>query len=348
MWQKNGFGSRLPDIRAHRGAYRLSENHRPILVALDGSPDSERALPTALMLARQWNAPLRLVHVRDPAEDMQTDVRLVDNEGSLSVQSRSGAYLDGLAERLRNSHPVSVQGELVLGHSVAGTLRSICGSDARALVMVRKRRSALARFWWGSVTDGLVGRLATPLLLIPDGPAARQRPTKQRRSGFARILVHLDGSNAAQRVLGNAMALAGANAVCHLLRVLPLSTLSQPEHGGLGPANDQRNQAWRELHRARKTLEDRGIACTTQVIFDGQTKGRAILDQARATQAQVIVVGACHHLLPRWLRSGVAEHVIREASVPVLLVPADVPADSLSDVRESFQPEVSHVGIHSN
>lgn len=347
MWQNKSISARLPDLELQRGAYRLSENHRPILVALDGAPGAEQALPTALRLAKRWHAPLRLVQVRNPVESLHANMRLVEDQQSLSVEHRSAAYLNNLAERLRDAHQVSVQGELALGTSVADTLRSICGSDARALVMVRKQRSALSRFWWGSVSESLIGRLATPLLLVPDNYRMQERGDKQEE-GFSRILVHLDGTSAAQRVLGNALALAAPAAVCHLLRVLPLAALSDPEQRGLGPANNPRNAAWQEMRQARNTLEARGISATTRLIFDGRKKGAAIIDEARATQAQMIVVAGCHYRLPWWLRNGVAEYVARHATIPALVAPADIPAGTELDDLDAIQQEAKYVDLRSN
>lgn len=341
---------KIPSALRRQGSIsRQTGNNRPVLVALDDAAGAEQALPMALMLARHWNAPLRLVHVRNPTEDvLQSDLCLIDTNESLSVQSHFGAYLASLAESLRDSHALAVTADTVTGSSVASTLRAQCGSDARALVMVRTRRSAASRFCWGSITDRLIGSLSAPLLLVPADHVSRWRGVGQLRRGFSRILAHLDGTNAAQRVIGNAMALASAHAVCHLLRVMPMSSLAALRQGGLGQDNEQRNAAWREMFQARETLEARGIATTSRVIFDGQTKGAAIVEQARALRAEVIIVAGCHHRLPWWLRSGAAEYVVRHASTPVLIVPANVPLAGHTDKIDFSQQEVSHVDIHSN
>ena len=92
--------------------YATSGNYRSpnsVLVALDGAQATEQALPYAQLLAAHWKAPLHLVHVRNPVEDAhRMDVRLIDNRGSLSVETRSGAYLKGLAESQRGRSGVSV------------------------------------------------------------------------------------------------------------------------------------------------------------------------------------------------------------------------------------------------
>ena len=159
----------MPRFRLDYATSGTSRSPNSVLVALDGAIAAEQALPFAQSVAQHWNAPLRLVHVRNPVEDAHgMDLRLIDNRNSLSVQTRSGAYLHDIAESLRGSNGLLVSSVTAIGVSIADTLRSICETDARALVIARTRRSLLSRFWWGSVTDSLIGRLTVPLLVIPE------------------------------------------------------------------------------------------------------------------------------------------------------------------------------------
>jgi nucleotide-binding universal stress UspA family protein len=341
MLQKTPMALSMPRFRLDFATSGTSPSPNSVLVALDGALAAEQALPFAELVAKQWNAPLRLVHVLNPIEDAQRiDVSLLYNTDSRLVQTRLSAYLRDTAESLRGSNGISVSWETVTGVSVADTLRSICETDARALVMARSRRSLLSRFWWGSVTDSLIGRLTVSLLVIPEGASRGSRAGSAPERGFSRVLVYADGSEATDQVVDSAIAICPADAVCHLLRVLPLASLYAAGRGGFAEASDHRNQAWHELFKAREKLEKHGLAVKSRLIFDGQTAGPAIIDQARAMQAQLIVVAARQHLLPWWLRDGVAEYVLRHAHVPVLIVP----------VEGNFTPqrEINHVDVHSN
>ena len=222
----------------------------------------------------------------------------------------------------------------------------MCETDTRALVMVQPRRSAFSRFWTGSVTDKLIGHLAVPLMLIPDNVRAAERAGNLVSGGFSRILVHLEGTESSECVVGSTIAIASTDALCHLLRVLPFTSLFRAGRSGFHRAFDVRHEAWRELSgdlrnkawlelfRAKEKLETRGLTATSRLIFDGRSPGSAIVEGARAMQADVIVLGARPYLLPWWLRKGVAEHVVRHATVPVLIVPADGGADC----RERYWP----------
>jgi nucleotide-binding universal stress UspA family protein len=312
-----------------------------VLVALDGSSIAEQALPLAAALSKHWNAPLRLVHVRNPVENAPgIELLHIDNRDWLPEEIRRGDYLRGIAESLRGSNGLSANSEAVTGVSIANTLRSISGTDTRALVMVRPRRSLLSRFWWGSVTNDLIGRLTVPLLIIPEAACEGSSVGTAYDGGFSQLLVHIDGTDGSATVVENALAMASPGAVCHLLRVLPLASAYATLGGGSARLSDIRADAWRELFRARDKLEEHGIACKSRLILDGQAAGSAIVDQARASQAQLIVVAARQHLLPWWLRDGVAEYVVRHANVPVLIVP--------SEGNLAPQRKTNHVDIHFN
>ncbi len=331
----------MPRFRLDYATSRTSRSPNSVLVALDGGLAAEQALAFAQLVAQQWNAPLHLVHVRNPVEDAQRmDVQLIDNRDSLSIQTRSSAYLRDIAETMDGSGGVSVSWETVTGVSIVNTLRSICETDSRVLVMARTKRSLLSRFWWGSVTDSLIGRLTVPLLVIPEAASGGSGAVIASERGFSRVLVHVDGTDAADQVADSAIAFASADAACQLLRVVPLASLYATERGGFPEALDLRNKAWNDLFRAREELEKRGLAAKSRLIFDGQTAGPAIIDQARAMQAQLIVVAARRHLLLWWLRDGVAEYVVRHANVPVLIVPVE---GNLTPQRE-----IDHVDIHFN
>jgi nucleotide-binding universal stress UspA family protein len=87
-------------------------------------------------------------------------------------------------------------------------------------------------------------------------------------------------------------------------------------------------------------LEKHGITCTPRLIFDGKTAGPAIIDQARSVKAELIIVAARPSLLPKWLRDGVAEYVVGNSSVPVLVIPAEG--------EFNFEARGNHVDIRSN
>jgi nucleotide-binding universal stress UspA family protein len=188
--------------------------------------------------------------------------------------------------------------------------------------MARTRRSNFSRFLTGSITNRLLDNLAAPLLLVPaESRAANQDVASPRE--LNRVLVHLDGTDASERALDHAINFAIEDTICHLRRVLPLASLYTPGRGQFSHGSDIRGEAWRELFQARDKLERHGIKCTTRLLFDSQNAASAIVAQAKAMQALVLVAAARQPRMPWWLRTNVAEYVVRHAEVPVLIVPRD-------------------------
>ena len=341
MIRKNLTTTTAPRFRPDQLATPQRRHSRPVVVALDGGFIAERAIPFAQALAERWRAPLRLVHVRNPVDESYgRDLSMVDDGKTLTVHTRPGAYLAGLAESLRAATNLRVGTRTVSGVSIADTLRSVCRDDARALVMVRTQRSALSRFFSGSVADNLIGHSPVPLLVVPASPEGGPAPSDAQKPLFTRLLTYFDGSEVFTDLLKQTVAIAPEEAVCQLLRVLPLASLFGTGRGGFLPTADPRNDAWIELFKARDVLEQQGILCKPRLVFDGQSAPSAIVDRAQASRSELIVMAAHPHLLPWWLRDGVVESVIRRVSIPVLVVPGGKTADSL------LPP--GHVDIESN
>ena len=73
---------------------------RSVLVALDGSPFGEWALPAALDIARRAGAALELVHVHLVPSRLFTEYRPnMEVPTDAQARERAGSYLDGVARQ---------------------------------------------------------------------------------------------------------------------------------------------------------------------------------------------------------------------------------------------------------
>jgi len=141
---------------------------------------------------------------------------------------------------------------------------------------------------------------------------------------FKRILLPLDGSPLAEQAIPYAVAQAerfGAEII--LLRVV------EPLRGAPGASTSVMNSVERRLGGiARQYLDEiagglqaQGLGVRT-VVASGRPH-EEIVRFAEENQADLIVI--CQHGqsgLSRWLMGTVADHVVRGATIPVLLVQA--------------------------
>lgn len=142
--------------------------YQNILVPVDGSPTSDRALQEALKLAKQQNAQLALIHVLE-------DVWYVDNESYLNyaelqkLQCISSEKILAQAEKSvrqagMNATVKSLEkkGERTANMIIAEAKR--CSADL--IVIGTHGRSGFNHLLFGSVAEGVVRTAHVPVLLI--------------------------------------------------------------------------------------------------------------------------------------------------------------------------------------
>ncbi len=164
-----------------------------ILVPLDGSTLSERALPVGCALARAFDARLVLVRVanagassgkeagdeerRAIAEQragvkeeehlLSTDPWAVERaQAQIRVVSEAEGYLAGVAERL-GAEAVRVEAAVAYGDPAKGILLELELRSADLVVMCSHGRTGLRQLVAGSVAQAVLARSPVPVLLVP-------------------------------------------------------------------------------------------------------------------------------------------------------------------------------------
>jgi nucleotide-binding universal stress UspA family protein len=300
--------------------------YRSILVPLDVSPFGEQALPLACSLARRSGATLQLVHVHVPLKPLILEaISLVDPGTDAHDRAREHAYLERLAQRLTVDWDIHVTAA-VLDTPVADALLTHA-LEARVdlIVMSTHGRGALSRFWLGSVTDQLVRRAPVPVLLVrPREAAADLRQEQEVRH----VLMPLDGSPAAEQVLRHALALGrsaqAAHTLLHAIEPLAGEYGTELYAADLGEVafGQLRSRAETYLERLAAPLRAEGLRVWTTVVLGAAAP--AILEYAHKQAVDLIALTSHGHSgVAHMLVGGVADKVLRGASVPLLLYRPD-------------------------
>ena len=147
---------------------------------------------------------------------------------------------------------------------------------------------------------------------------------------FQRILVALDGSAASNAGFKSALQLAGdQHASLLVLHVIDDTAMAVNFQDGYMPASyiDSLYESLRKngetiLAKAQATARAAGVEVTPILVESkGQAVAHAIIKQARKSKADVIVLGTHGRRgISRLVMGSDAEAVLREASVPVVLV----------------------------
>lgn len=149
---------------------------KTMLVPLDGSALSERALPYATALARRAGA--RVVLVR--AILAHTPPGVDPTDAQVALRRRAEADLFATSEQLGLAG-VDVEAHVYYDDATAAILDAVQARQADLVVMGTHGRSGIARAVLGSVATAVLQRAAVPVLLARVTPSVgRQRRTCPR------------------------------------------------------------------------------------------------------------------------------------------------------------------------
>lgn len=194
-----------------------------ILVPLDGSSRAERILPHASQLAGHFKDGLVLVHVIEPNIDFYSSqyphkFEMIEDFSQQIDQAK--AYLIELKDQLEEKD-CHVETEVAHGNVVGTILRLAKKYDSGLIAMASHGRTGLSRVFYGSVTAGVLHQVNRPLLII----RSQDEQEKERKIEhvYKKILIPLDGSKRAERILQYAEQLAlGFGSSVILLRIVEL------------------------------------------------------------------------------------------------------------------------------
>ena len=178
---------------------------------------------------------------------------------------------------------------------------------------------ALGRAFLGSVADELIRQATVPVLLVrPQDPAPGIVPEPL----LEHVLVPLDGSALAERVLGPALDVVRLwEGRCTLLRVIEAnspSTVGRPNRPR-SPEEEREASAREYLENIAGRLRDEGVSVQTRVVVAPHA-APVILEEAQTQRCDFIAL-ATHGRsgVRRMLLGSIADKVIRGASGPILV-----------------------------
>ncbi|HEY0601702.1 MAG TPA: universal stress protein [Herpetosiphonaceae bacterium] len=285
-----------------------------ILVPLDGSRFAEHALPAARQLALRSGAMLSLVHVHVPIINVSLGmwnmggVPIVDERMDAEVRQYEQAYLQSIRERFA-ADDLQITCEILHGAVVPTLTEHAADMHADLVIMTTHGHGAFSRVWLGSVADAFVRHSDIPTLLIRPAAEADTPTPKDQLPSIRQMLIPLDGSELAERILEPACRLGDLLDVDYWL----LSVVEPSEAG------EQERAAHAYLDKMARELREQGHTIHTEVAV-GQP-ARTILDVAQQHEIGLVAL-ATHGRggLSRLLLGSVADKVVRGAETPVLLV----------------------------
>lgn len=295
--------------------------YRTILVPLDGSPFSERAVPLAASLARVGASRIVLVRAVSASAPSGGDQVAAEQHAVAGAT----AYLSKVAQDLAGQNLTAAIATPV-APARHGILQALTDHGADLIVMCTHGRSGLGRWIYGSVAEAVLASSPVPVVLArPTGPLYGLTLAP----GPKPILAPLDGSPLAEAALEHALQLAGVlQTTIALLRVVTPQLSFQPDLA-LGQSYAS-SVSERVLHEEQQAAEDYLKQAAARVTAAGVAvqwavrigwPAEAILDEARRTGAELAVMATHGRTgLADVLLGNVALDVVRRGSIPLMLV----------------------------
>ncbi len=276
-----------------------------ILVPLDGSEVSELAIPWADAFAEALGAEVELVQVVSTHGD--ADAGRVEAATETNELLRARALL---------RHAMKVDAVAVHGSAAEAIVARARFSEATMIVMASHGRGGLARAVQGSVTDDVIARSATPVLVVRADAHTEVRVPD-------RVLVPLDTSQLARSAFRWVLPLArelGWTLILMAVADMPPQTI--PVQGAAIPVPSAGRihtpaELTEYLEEFATSLRESGLSVETQVEIGDSA--REIAQVAGEAQAGLIAMSTHGRRgLDRWFSGSVTDGVIRASPVPVL------------------------------
>jgi nucleotide-binding universal stress UspA family protein len=296
--------------------------YRRILVPLDGSKVAEQVLPYARYLAGKLKIPVDLLAVVDvvgmTGSIETSNARNVDAFIAENVR-RSEAYLEKIGKTftgVASSHTV------MKGKPAEVVIEKAAGDSNTLIAMATHGRSGVDRWLLGSVAEKVLRGATNPLFLV--------RATKDGKSEgekiIKRVIVPLDGSPLAEKVLPHVTALAKEMAFeTVLLRAYNLRQVISTFEDYVPDWDLLESQAREEstgyLDGKVRELKGQGLSEVSSCVSEKQA-AQEIIDLAAEPNSLIAMCSHGRSGLKRWVLGSVTEKVARHSNSPVLVIPA--------------------------
>jgi len=316
--------------------------HGHILVPLDGSALADRVFPYARALAEPGRE-LVLLRVVPEGESIYTlfGQPLMSDEEVRQMEERQALDdLERTASVVRE-WGLSAYPEVAVGDPAEQILRVAEARDIGLIAMTTHGRGAVGRLVYGSVADRVARGSSVPVLLVHprEEAAASLGPAVQR------LVVPLDGSELAAEAVPFAATLAKQLAVpVHLVRAVEPGFALTGATGLSDTSPAVTAELYEQIYQqtkvdAESTLEQaasrlRDVAVTTTWDVSAGSAFVVIVDAVRPGDV-IVMTSHGRSGVRRWLLGSVAEKLVREGPVSVILIPAPARQGVATPVAEA-------------
>ncbi len=287
-----------------------------ILVAVDGSPDSNEAVSAVAHMATRLPAEIKVVTVVNPPDvpiDSSADLwvpQLMQQQEEIAK-----ATLQRAAETLAGNGTVTT--ESMAGHVSHSILEAADDFGADLVVTGAIGHSPVSRIVLGSVSDDVATHAKQSVMVFRQGDlfADADQPV--------RVTIAYDGSESADKAIADFAEFAWApDAIINVVSVaVKLEMFGQDlMPAAIEEAAKRRADALRLAEAAAERLKAAGCVTVAATMVESDHTGEGVLNAAADHDSDLIIVGdKGHGFVARLFMGSTSRYVLRHAKQSVLI-----------------------------
>jgi len=308
-----------------------------IIVPLDGSDLSERALPVALRISEAAGGEVSICSAIDPKDqatisaywalggDMGGGIAALPPEDLVKSEAQRKSETEQYLARIKrdNEALANADSTVLTGDPSEKVLEFAQDQGAGLIVMGTRGRSGILRGMFGSVTDRLLRTADIPVVVVPPD----YQPSSLASRGTLNIVVPLDGSKRSESALIAALPMAQKTGstvrALHFVQIESRSAGTPFNEIAPIKANidDLTSLASGYLEDVRKRYEDSGVTIQPEVLV-GYPASHIAEYVKGVPNAMVVMTSHGRSGIKRFLMGSVTDATLRNSTAPVMVVPA--------------------------
>jgi nucleotide-binding universal stress UspA family protein len=283
-------------------------DYKTIMVPVDFSIASGRAIRQAALIAQKTAGELILLHVRT-GKTLPNALQAPDDQAVPAGDSENvRQVLKALAADHTKIYGIRVRTVIMTGKLFSAIVKAADKYGAGLIVMGTRGSESVSSIFAGSNSSRMVGKTAIPVLTVRSGVNI---------NGFGKILLPLDLSPHSRQKVKTALHLAlRFNSSVHVLGLLPKS------------AKDQSYRMETYVGQVRKLARDYGVTCSGTIVYTDSPVSKT-LAQARRLKTELIVTMTDENPANHFFRSDAFDkELVEESPVPVLSIQPEAGEES--------------------
>lgn len=290
----------------------INVNANKILIPIDFSETSERAIKHAASIARVTKGELILLHVQKKRDLVDILMPVFDLKGTTKIKKFLSDKLEKTAQKIRDEFGVAVSIVISEGNITSEIVNISSKEEVGLIIMGTQGSDSTNDLFLGSNSYRVLTKSTIPVMTVrSDTP----------ESGYSNILLPIDSSEHSRQKVNYALQIAGKFGA----RLFVLGLLGEKE----------KNYEYKLkviLPQIKKMATANKLECSTQ-IEEAINRAEKTLLYAKQIEADLIIIMTDQKTeFSRLMLGTYAHQLVNDSKIPVLCIPPELHPENLERI----------------